>query len=55
MYNQLPSRVAAEATTFDLMVADVYTTWEKHKANPESTEVEYDTDALSKMMQAAKE
>ena len=35
-YGVLPSRVLAEGTTFDLMVADVYTTWEQYQQNPNS-------------------
>lgn len=34
MYQKLPSEIAAQATTFDLMVTDVYSAWEKHKTNP---------------------
>jgi len=34
MYNILPSKIIAEATTFDLMVADVWTAWENHQKNP---------------------
>ena len=38
MYNQLPSTVLREATVFDMMVADVYETWEEAKKNPTDTE-----------------
>jgi hypothetical protein len=34
MYNQLPSTIVREGSSFDIMVADVYTTWEKHKEDP---------------------
>ena len=34
MYNQLPSTVFRDGSTFDIMVADVYTTWEKARENP---------------------
>jgi hypothetical protein len=34
-YGILPSEVAARATTYDIMVTDVYTTWENHKRNPD--------------------
>lgn len=33
-YGLLPSEVVARATTYDLMITDVYTTWENHKSNP---------------------
>lgn len=29
-YGMLPSEVLARATSFDIMVSDVYATWEKH-------------------------
>lgn len=53
MYNQLPSRVAAEATTFDLMVVDVYTAWEKHKMNP-SEQTQYKTENLEEILKSAR-
>ena len=34
MYGMLPSQVIAQATAHDIMIADVYTTWEGHKSNP---------------------
>jgi hypothetical protein len=37
-YGMLPSEVASRATTFDLMVTDVYTTWENYQQNPDSTD-----------------
>jgi hypothetical protein len=30
-YGILPSKVAAEANTFDIMITDVYSTWERHQ------------------------
>ena len=33
-YGLLPSEVLARGTTFDLMVMDVCTTWERHQQNP---------------------
>lgn len=33
-YGVLPSEVLARGTTFDLMVMDVFTTWENHQRNP---------------------
>lgn len=35
-YGLLPSEVAARATTFDIMITDVYTTWENYQKNPEA-------------------
>lgn len=49
MYNQLPSTVLREATTFDLMVLDVYTTWEEHKAKPDDGS-QYSEDQLKEFM-----
>jgi len=33
-YGLLPSEVLARGNTFDLMVMDVFTTWERHQQNP---------------------
>lgn len=49
MYNQLPSTVLREATTFDLMVVDVYSTWERSKENPEDPDL-YREDDLMEIM-----
>jgi hypothetical protein len=32
-YGLLPSQVLENATTFDIMITDVYATWEKHEAD----------------------
>lgn len=53
MYNQLPSKVAAEATTFDLMVTDVYAAWEKHKLNP-TDQTQYKTENLEEILKRAR-
>lgn len=53
MYNQLPSHVAEHATTFDLMVTEIYATWEKYKANP--TEANYADSQLEEIMKKARE
>jgi hypothetical protein len=45
MYNQLPSTVVRDGTTFDIMVTDVYATWEKHNQNP-SDATQYDEGQL---------
>jgi hypothetical protein len=34
-YGQLPSKVLARATTYDIMIDDVLTTWEKYNQNPD--------------------
>lgn len=49
MYKMLPSEVAAKATTFDIMVVDVWTTWQEHKSNPESTD-NYSEEDLIKLV-----
>jgi hypothetical protein len=33
-YGQLPSYVEAHATTYDIMIDDVYSTWLDSKVNP---------------------
>lgn len=52
-YNVLPSRVLAEATTFDLMITDVMMTWEKHKENPADISMYKEEDLLA-MVQRTK-
>ena len=49
----LPSIVEANATTFDLMVTDVYTTWEKHKADPTDGS-QYNEDQLMDFMKSVR-
>lgn len=53
MYHQLPSTIVRDATTFDLMVLDVYTTWEKHKADP-SDSSQYDESQLMEIMKSVR-
>jgi hypothetical protein len=53
MYNQLPSTVLRDASTFDIMVADVYTTWEKAKADPSDTS-QYDESQLMDFMRSVR-
>lgn len=53
MLNKLPSEVAANATTFDLMVLDVYTAWEKHKSNP-SDQTQYNVDNLQEILRKSR-
>lgn len=57
-YGLLPSEVLANATTFDVMVTDVYTTWEQHEMDkaqgkPPTTD-QFDQDELKKMMERTK-
>lgn len=51
MYNQLPSTVLRDATAFDIMVTDVYTTWEKHKADPADSSVYSESQLMDFMKQ----
>ena len=53
MYNQLPSQIVQNATTFDLMVLDVHTTWENFKADPES-QTNYSESELLDMIKATR-
>lgn len=53
MYHQLPSTILREATTFDIMVADVYATWERHKADPADNS-HYQVDQLSELLNSVK-
>jgi len=47
-YGLLPSEVLARATTFDLMITDVYSTWEHHQQNPKDLQ-DFDTNELVKI------
>ena len=53
MYNQLPSTVLRDATTFDIMILDVYTAWEKYKADPLSQD-NYSEEDLLNLIKASK-
>lgn len=53
MYNQLPSTVLRDATTFDLMVVDVYSAWEKYKADP-GDNTQYDTEQLENILRQSR-
>jgi len=37
-YGLLPSEVLARATTYDIMITDVYSTWENYQKDPNATE-----------------
>lgn len=52
-YHLLPSQVYEHATTFDLMITDVMTTWEDHKNNPEKME-NYKMEDLEKLVKEHK-
>lgn len=52
-YGVLPSEVLARGTTFDLMVADVYTTWERHQQNPNDIG-NYSQEDLQKIVEKSK-
>lgn len=57
-YGLLPSEVAARATTYDIMVTDVYTTWEQNEINKASGKpadlTQLDPEELKQMWEAAK-
>lgn len=53
-YGLLPSEVIARATTYDIMVTDVYTTWQNHKAQPNDLN-NLDTDQLQAMVNKTRE
>ena len=52
-YGMLPSQVIDNATTYDLMIADVMSSWEEYqynKAMGKSTIPEYSTEELLSML-----
>lgn len=53
MYHVLPSQVEEQATTFDLMVTDVYAAWEKYRQNP-SDQSQYNEDSLTEFFEASR-
>jgi hypothetical protein len=57
-YGLLPSEVAARATTFDIMITDVFTTWERNEMNKASGKptdlTQFDPDELKQILEAAK-
>jgi hypothetical protein len=57
-YGMLPSQVEANATTFDIMITDVYSTWEKmqmDKASGKGPDLNaMDPEQLKTMLEAAK-
>lgn len=57
-YGLLPSEVAARATTFDIMVTDVFMTWERNEMNKAAGKpadlTQVDPEELKKMLEAAK-
>lgn len=57
-YGMLPSQVLDSATTYDLMIADVMSSWEEYqynKAMGKSTVPDYSTNELLEMFNRNKE
>jgi hypothetical protein len=52
-YGVLPSQVAREATTYDLMITDVYQAWEQYQQNPNAIE-NYSMDQLAAALNKGK-
>lgn len=52
-FGLLPSQVAAQATSYDLMIMDVMTTWENHKNDPQNMD-NYKTEDLEKLVKEMK-
>ena len=52
-YRKLPSEIVEQATTFDVMVMDVMTTWENYRRNPQG-EGNYKTEDLEELVKKAK-
>lgn len=49
-YGMLPSQVVANATTYDIMVQDVYTAWENFNKNPNDMS-QYNEDDLKNLIE----
>jgi hypothetical protein len=52
-YGMLPSEVAARATTYDLMITDVYQAWEHYQQNPNAID-NYSMDQLAEALKKGK-
>ena len=52
-YGVLPSVVFRDATTYDLMITDVYTTWEQYQRDPNAAN-NFDPNDLQKLMEGHK-
>ena len=53
-YRKLPSEIVEHATTFDVMVMDVMTTWENYCKDPQN-EQNYKTEDLEELVRRTKE
>lgn len=53
IYHMLPSQVLANATTYDIMISDVLTTWEDYKKNPQQN-ANYKVEDLEKLVKGAR-
>lgn len=52
-YRKLPSEIVNQATTFDVMVMDVMTTWENYRRDPQN-EQNYKTEDLEELVKRTK-
>jgi hypothetical protein len=52
-YGLLPSQVAAHATTFDLMITDVYQAWEQYQKDPNAID-NYSPEQLEEILKKGK-
>lgn len=52
-YGLLPSEVLARATTYDIMITDVYTTWENYQKDPNAMD-NYDQEQLLELVNLRK-
>jgi hypothetical protein len=52
-YGMLPSQVAIHATSFDLMIDDVMTTWEKYQQKPDDP-ANFKEDDLQALLKSVK-
>jgi hypothetical protein len=51
-YRMLPSEVLARATTYDIMIADVWSAWQEHKSKPDDAS-QYKTEDLAELIKKA--
>lgn len=53
-YHMLPSQVLNQATSYDLMITDVMTTWKNYRDNPQDME-NYRTEDLQDLLKAVRQ
>ena len=54
-YHMLPSQVIANATTYDIMIDDVYETWKEYQEKGTASVPDYNVEQLQEILRKTKE